>query len=640
LAIFLLLCTCGDSPGSPGDNTPFAPPTSPPSAPLEQDTFGDAAQNEIVTTDNFESGGFTFLPWKAGTGVEIVESGLEGIVDVIDGPRVVKFSAGPATATLTLDYSELPFDFDQPLAMSFWVKTDIQYHEQTKQKFTIYVDDVAKGEIDGLSAPWRQETVVLPKVTGETDLHTIRFELTGSNYGYQNSKNAVYLDKVEFLYDATDHIIVYPRAAQKTYLGVPDGEKIIVSAKAFRKNNTPRTAVSPVFIPENGTISGTGEFTPTAAGAASVTASQGSKSATSGAITVYETNSPASGTYTYPGTNVTYSGYNSSGATGTIGSITAVNPNTTIVITSPAASNFNADGFFILTGTVTNPQIYNYILVDVERAGTGTGTSAPLKESYFLQGDFSTRIWLRYGSGAYTVKIFEIGSMEINTEVLPLGAGDRKGCSYYQTPALTLNVTNTNTEADADNEVMRFIYPSYTIQSDNFVVTNIASELTYGMISPEDKIRAIHDWIIKNTVYDSDSTDTGKRKQQDAITVLTKRFTADSQYGSAGHFKAVCEGYAQTAAALLRASGIPSNFIASVPMMHAWNSVYLNSSWKFMDATWDDPASDTKNCDLGPNYVRYDYFLLDSFNGINNDHPDGTIDNGRHAVTPVGFGDE
>jgi transglutaminase/protease-like cytokinesis protein 3 len=180
---------------------------------------------------------------------------------------------------------------------------------------------------------------------------------------------------------------------------------------------------------------------------------------------------------------------------------------------------------------------------------------------------------------------------------------------------------------------MRFIYPSYTAQSDDPMVTGLAASLTSGMTNDADKIKAIHDYIIKNTVYDQISADLdGMRKKQDALTVLGARYTYDTRYPN-GHFLAVCEGYANTFAALARAAGIETKFISSQSMAHGWNNVNVNGVWKFIDVTWDDPtredSSPTNVVDHGPDFVRYNYYLLDTMNGVNNSHTGGVAENGR-----------
>jgi transglutaminase/protease-like cytokinesis protein 3 len=179
----------------------------------------------------------------------------------------------------------------------------------------------------------------------------------------------------------------------------------------------------------------------------------------------------------------------------------------------------------------------------------------------------------------------------------------------------------------------RFLFPSSVVQSDDFRITNLLSDILYGISNEREKIRIIHDYLVQNTAYDMDSVN-GERKPQDALSVLGTRYHFDPQYEPAGHHFAVCEGYSNAAAALLRAAGIETQHISSPLMNHAWNLVYTGGSWKFLDVTWDDPLKAGTDFDFGPSYVRYDYFLLGTQDGKNGDHYGGIADITR-SVIPV-----
>jgi len=310
--------------------------------------------------------------------------------------------------------------------------------------------------------------------------------------------------------------------------------------------------------------------------------------------------------YYYPGTGEIYNGYiSSNGSLTTSGGVT---------VTYPAETTFSADGFFTLEGIVNNPACYNYAIIEVTKDSDPNN----LKTSYFVRGDFKLRIWLRFGSGAYTIRVHGLSDV---TDALALnGDGDWVGPFLYWNGSVTFNVTNIRNEGD-----MRFIYPSYVVQSDAPLVTNLATELTYGLTG-ENALRAIHDYIVKNTVYDSSSIENYQRKKQDALTVLGTTYRDDTRY-LIGHFYAVCEGYANTFAAIARAAGFETRFISSSSMNHAWNQVFVNGSWRLIDVTWDDPVPDQ-----GPNYTRYDYFLLSSLYGVNNSHTGWGVDQGRALI--------
>ncbi len=96
---------------------------------------------------------------------------------------------------------------------------------------------------------------------------------------------------------------------------------------------------------------------------------------------------------------------------------------------------------------------------------------------------------------------------------------------------------------------------------------------------------ALHDYLVANCAYDEPLT---LYRGHDAIVG-----------GSA-----VCNGYAEAYQDLLFRVGIESVIVRSEEMDHAWNLVNLYGSWYHVDATWDDPISDTYG------YVSHKYFLL------------------------------
>jgi transglutaminase/protease-like cytokinesis protein 3 len=223
-------------------------------------------------------------------------------------------------------------------------------------------------------------------------------------------------------------------------------------------------------------------------------------------------------------------------------------------------------------------------------------------------------MWMRFGKGLYKV---DLGNNNIFT------------------------VTNTCTDTGADGDP-RFKYPSSVVQSDDFRITNILSDILYGINKEADKIKKINDYLVQNTLYDvevynqviNNQYDSFTGRQQDALSVLGTRYHFDPQYDPAGHYFAVCEGYSCAAAALLRAAGIETKYISSSSMNHGWNNVYTGGSWKFLDVTWNDPVNLETGFDGGPYSVSYKYYLLTSLNGINGDHYGGSTDNFR-GIKPV-----
>ena len=83
---------------------------------------------------------------------------------------------------------------------------------------------------------------------------------------------------------------------------------------------------------------------------------------------------------------------------------------------------------------------------------------------------------------------------------------------------------------------------------------------------------------------------------------------------------AVCEGYANLAAALIRNCGIEVKYISSSSMVHGWNHVNVGTAdepdWRLLDCTWDDPIGDY----LPADFIRWDNCLVEDLYGGDGSH--------------------
>jgi len=101
------------------------------------------------------------------------------------------------------------------------------------------------------------------------------------------------------------------------------------------------------------------------------------------------------------------------------------------------------------------------------------------------------------------------------------------------------------------------------------------------------KVKAIHDYIIKKTSYDQ---------------TLTKH----SAYNALINKSAVCDGYSLAAYRLFTEAGLSTRIVTGTANggAHSWNIVKVNGKWYNIDLTWDDPITNT-----GEQVLTYDYFL-------------------------------
>lgn len=111
-----------------------------------------------------------------------------------------------------------------------------------------------------------------------------------------------------------------------------------------------------------------------------------------------------------------------------------------------------------------------------------------------------------------------------------------------------------------------------------------------------DKVKAVHDYVAKNTVYDHKGWATNKASN-DSYTIA----------GPLLKGVAVCDGYARTTSYLLDKLGIDNKYVlgTSDGELHSWNKVKVDGKWYNVDVTWDDPST-SKN-----GKYNYKYFLID-----------------------------
>lgn len=118
------------------------------------------------------------------------------------------------------------------------------------------------------------------------------------------------------------------------------------------------------------------------------------------------------------------------------------------------------------------------------------------------------------------------------------------------------------------------------VESQGYIQDILDTIITKEM-SINDKIKAIHDYIITHTIYDVEAQKSGNKNLD--------------VFKAAGVFvdhKAVCTGYSRAFMMLAKAAGIPAIYVSSEEMNHSWNYVYDGYAWRYIDVTWDDPVSD------------------------------------------------
>ncbi len=190
---------------------------------------------------------------------------------------------------------------------------------------------------------------------------------------------------------------------------------------------------------------------------------------------------------------------------------------------------------------------------------------------------YSYPIMLSQGGGTYRLTFYRI---------VP---GQEQGSLSTRDTLAEFKVENLDRTRDAAHSSTQYV------QSDAPEIQAQAQEILSSLSAdaqPLEKIRAVYAWVTKNIAYDIETLEQSGAKIYDAVLVLQTK-------------KAICNGYANLTAGLLRAMQIPAKVVNGIAnpegltqeqitlpvgiegLNHAWNEVLVDGRWITLDSTWD-----------------------------------------------------
>lgn len=140
------------------------------------------------------------------------------------------------------------------------------------------------------------------------------------------------------------------------------------------------------------------------------------------------------------------------------------------------------------------------------------------------------------------------------------------------------------------NLTINRVYSNADIEKINKELDKIENKIIKSNKDDRTNIKAIHDYIIKNTKYSEDNNNNYEFNN------------ASTAKGVFFDGFATCNGYTDAAALLLDRLNIKNIRISGGS--HIWNLVYLDGKWLHLDLTWDDPVNPQKK-----DILEYTYFL-------------------------------
>lgn len=141
-------------------------------------------------------------------------------------------------------------------------------------------------------------------------------------------------------------------------------------------------------------------------------------------------------------------------------------------------------------------------------------------------------------------------------------------------------------------------------------VNKIVSELGLQQCTDLEKVKRVHDYLVKHVSYDEEALHTNK---------IPRLIAAHSIIGVFARQRAVCEGIAKATKILLNTANVACIVVsgeASVnnPGRHSWNVVRIDGKPYHLDVTWD--LNRSRN-----GFINYDYFNVPDC-AISKDHFD------------------
>lgn len=171
----------------------------------------------------------------------------------------------------------------------------------------------------------------------------------------------------------------------------------------------------------------------------------------------------------------------------------------------------------------------------------------------------------------------EVLLSNLNNFVHPYNSYSSIKTLYDDTGEITFYINHTYSDAEIER-----------IDKD---IDKLINDKTNENMDLYTKIKTLHDYIIKNTRYDT------QRANKENSSYASNKINGVLY----DHF-AICSGYSDTMAVILTKLGVENYKISSDT--HVWNAVNING-WLHLDLTWDDPVTTT-----GRDIISHDYFMI------------------------------
>lgn len=169
------------------------------------------------------------------------------------------------------------------------------------------------------------------------------------------------------------------------------------------------------------------------------------------------------------------------------------------------------------------------------------------------------------GNGEYEIYPLQLGSGKYKVQFFSQSSGNK-----YST------VASLSFPVELAEETTPYLYPNqYCWYADGDDAVQKGAELCTGLVSDEQKVKSVYDFLTSNIMYDYiQALTVEKGYLPDVNAVLQSK-------------KGICFDFSALMACMLRSQGIPTQMVIGYAdaQYHAWNQVYLGGEWVRYDAT-------------------------------------------------------
>lgn len=228
---------------------------------------------------------------------------------------------------------------------------------------------------------------------------------------------------------------------------------------------------------------------------------------------------------------------------------------------------------------------------DVVYEGSGVTIDASHTEEGYVMvksQETDTRLKARVilGEDIYTYDLRSDGEYEVYP--LQMGNGAYEVIVYKQVEGTNYSpIYQKKFDVEMSDTDRVFLYPSqYVWYTNDKNAVKLSFDLCMDLTSDKEKAERIYDYVVNYLTYDDEkAVNVQKGYLPDVDATLEER-------------KGICFDYSALMGSMLRAQDIPVRlvigYVQPENLYHAWNQVYVDGEWVWMDATFGPSSSHTE----------------------------------------------